>query len=222
MLIIDKHTNTADLAIIGTGNLQALFALALLNGLSITDDLTPGQTVDTPAEDYPAEPVQLIAVAEAYRLAFPVHSTIVDAQVVHGGFVDSLFTTALLNGLSITDDVAPGTDIIIEPAAVNESVQLVPFVAVPVKQLQKQQSIVDFVLQHTGSVEGLFDVALLNGNTPTAELQPGTVLSAAVLEQGIADYFINNGLQVSSSEVNEKVLPGGIGFMQIQTSFKVS
>lgn len=222
MLTIDKHTTTADLVIVAGKSLQALFDIALLNGASITDDLVPGTIWQNTAAEYPVEPVVVKEIAGADPVAFPVHGSLVDTQVAYGGFVDTIFETALLNGLSITDEVSPGTLVAIAAAGQVVEVIMQPYEAIPVKQVQKHQSMADFVLQHTGALDGLFDVAILNGIAPTTELQPGTVLSAGVVEKGIADYFMNNNLQISSDEVTAQVLPGGIGFMQIQTTFKVS
>ncbi|MBS0647399.1 MAG: hypothetical protein JSR97_12540 [Verrucomicrobia bacterium] len=83
--------------------------------------------------------------------------------------------------------------------------------------IRKHQTNIDFALQHFGDLEGVFDMAMLNGLSITETPAPGTVLKTIVNNENVAGYFITKGLDVSGTEppIPSDVLPGGIGFMKI-------
>lgn len=49
MITVTSQQSTLDLALQHCGSMEAAFDLAVLNGLSITDDLADGQQLDIPA-----------------------------------------------------------------------------------------------------------------------------------------------------------------------------
>lgn len=51
VIVIDRQ-NLLDLALQEYGNVQAVFDLAMANGLDITDELTPGQEITLPESQY--------------------------------------------------------------------------------------------------------------------------------------------------------------------------
>lgn len=53
MLVTVLNNQTLqDIAILYCGTIAALFDIALLNNVSITDDLVPGQILEIPSKDY--------------------------------------------------------------------------------------------------------------------------------------------------------------------------
>lgn len=125
-----------DLAIQTAGSAAAAYELAVANGLSVTDDLTPGaelKSVDvfeqkvltyfvnkniTPATDLSQiAPVTtgsstivdtMRASSQNVRKAL-VNQTWLDLAIQHLGSVDKAYELALANGVSLTDDTTPGT-----------------------------------------------------------------------------------------------------------------
>lgn len=109
-MVVDKHTTQADIAVQKFGTVAALFDAALLNNAGITDDLVPGSIWLLPTELY--EPVNIsIPSPAAQPVLFELlkHQELTDFTTQRCGTLSSLFEVAQLNGLSITDDVQPGT-----------------------------------------------------------------------------------------------------------------
>lgn len=121
-MVVDKHTTQADIAVQKFGTVAALFDAALLNNAGITDDLEPGSSWVLPNAVY--EPVNISIPAPATQpVLFEMlkHQELTDFTTQRCGTLSSLFEVAQLNGLSITDDVAPGTMLkqnVAEPAVV--------------------------------------------------------------------------------------------------------
>lgn len=109
MLTIPQHKTQIDLAVEHFGTVQALFDSALLNDSSITDDLIPGNTWITPEVKYEQAFVVIPpAVAQPDVQIIKKHQELSDFTTQYAGTLSSLFEMAKLNGLSITDEVAPG------------------------------------------------------------------------------------------------------------------
>lgn len=84
--------------------------------------------------------------------------------------------------------------------------------------LKKNQSLVDFVAQYSGTVDELFTVAVGNGIGITDEVAPGTALVVAAVELRVTKYFAGSLLDVCTNETIPATL-GGIGYMQMGTNF---
>jgi hypothetical protein len=152
-----------------------------------------------------------------------IDSTILDFALLQAGTVESLFDLALLNGVGITDDIMPGTVM----AVPVKEYDLQPVTIEPrqlefgVKQLKLRQTVIDFTCQHAGTVESLFVVAQLNGVSITENVPKGSLLKVSPVKvKNVRFYLDRSGLDIITDQ--DGVTPGGIGYMQIGTSFKVS
>lgn len=110
MLTIAKHTTQLDIAAQQFGTLQVLFDAALLNSKSITDDLIAGNSWKLPLKVYEIQSVELPTTpAQSEQAVVKKHQEITDFTTQHAGSLSSLFEVALLNGMSITDNVNAGS-----------------------------------------------------------------------------------------------------------------
>ncbi|MDY3363316.1 hypothetical protein JSO61_009545 [Riemerella anatipestifer] len=87
------------------------------------------------------------------------------------------------------------------------------------------QSLLDACLQHTGSIEGVFELAMANNLAITDDVQAGAVLQLPEdikKDRDIFNYYAAKGIQPATAitEVVEKC--SGIGCWAIGIDFKVS
>jgi hypothetical protein len=85
------------------------------------------------------------------------------------------------------------------------------------------QTLFDIAIQSLGSADRVFDLAQLNGLSLSDELTSGQVLMLPDVDfeaTETVDYFEKPWFPASGD--GEMVVPGGIGYMQIGTDFKVS
>ena len=87
--------------------------------------------------------------------------------------------------------------------------------------IKQRQTVLDFTTQHSGTMEALFVVAVSNGIGITDDIAPGTELTASVVEQKTVSFYAKSLYDITTI-AGDQLLPGGIGYMQIGTSFKVS
>lgn len=86
------------------------------------------------------------------------------------------------------------------------------------------QTLFDIAVQSLGSVDRVFDLAQLNGIGITDDLTSGQILllpDVAFEDADTVDYFTKPWYPASGDGANDAP-PGGIGYMQIGTNFKVS
>lgn len=88
--------------------------------------------------------------------------------------------------------------------------------------IKKHQTTVDFTTQYAGSVSGLFEMAMLNGIGITDDVAAGTDLMVRVTDERTVKFWKNQKLDVVGGPLNLNLIPGGIGYMQIGNTFKVS
>lgn len=89
----------------------------------------------------------------------------------------------------------------------------------PIKQ---NQTMLDMSVQHTGDLSNLFLLAMANGKSITDDLVPGQELTAVpVTDKRVTRVFDKIEYDVTTA-VKPGLILGGIGYMQIGTSFKVS
>lgn len=83
------------------------------------------------------------------------------------------------------------------------------------------QSILDFVLHHTGSTQGVLEFCETNGLSPTEELIPGKIysLDGLISDQDILGYYTTNGFIPATSTTIDTDF--GIGEMIIESTFIV-
>ncbi len=86
------------------------------------------------------------------------------------------------------------------------------------------QTLLDISIQHTGTVENCFKIAVANGLSVSDEITPGQELkipSDVKIDKEILNYYKAKELQPATKgkEISQQ---GGIGYMQIGSTFKVS
>lgn len=88
--------------------------------------------------------------------------------------------------------------------------------------IKQDQNMLDMVVQYSGSLDNLFTVALQNSLSATDSLTAGNSLQEmAVTNKRVVNLFARKEYDVNT--VLRPILTlGGIGYMQIGTSFKVS
>ena len=90
-----------------------------------------------------------------------------------------------------------------------------------------KQNLLDVVLQATGSIESLFEVALRNGVSITEELTPGVSISFDK-DKGNKDvlaYYVRNNITPATGSTADNIgieVQEGIGFWGIEIDFVVS
>ena len=150
------------------------------------------------------------------------HTTTVDLAVNEYQSLEPLFALCLANGASITDDLIPGQNwqaVAVEIVPERVFVGRVKLVDKP--SIKKHQTFVDFVTQASGALDGLFDSAKLNGLSITGEILPGTQLFSTEINLEVITFFKSQKMDIIGNPLSPSVFPGGIGNMQIGTSFKV-
>jgi hypothetical protein len=95
-----------------------------------------------------------------------------------------------------------------------------PAIEIGIQQIKQRQTVVDYAVQNSGTMESLFEVAILNGVSITEDIAPGTIMLAPVVEKKTVEFYNKNAVDITTSQTNE-ASPGGIGYMQIGASFKV-
>lgn len=167
--------------------------------------------------------------------AIKKHESFTDFVTREMGAVSAMFLVANNNNLSITDDVAPGTNLIVDKAAfqaiykglLKKTVTVKPYIPdVQDQVLQKHQNNIDFVCQHAGTLEWIFEMALLNGISVTEIPVPGSRIKVKAIDTKTVAAFIGKEYNIMSNpDVVGGVIvfpPGGIGYMKIESTFKVS
>lgn len=89
------------------------------------------------------------------------------------------------------------------------------------------QTLLDIAIQEYGTIEAVFELAMANGLGITDELTTGTKLKIikAKEETEILGYYKQNTISLSTgiTKQNEEniIIPDGIGFMEIESTFKI-
>lgn len=152
------------------------------------------------------------------------HITPLDYAILQNGSITALMAVCMANDASITDDLVPGT-VWTEVEGQYDQVEVRFQEITPAAEesmVKKHQTIVDFVCQNAGEISGLFTTALLNGLSITQEVAEGAVLKVAQTQLKVINYFKTNGIDIVSSRSSSDTMSGGIGYMQIGSSFIVS
>lgn len=140
MITVFDNQSLFDIAIQRLGSAETALTLALLNGLSVTDVLEPGQVLIS-SEVFDSDVVEyysgrnlvpatgnddivtnpIIALSVYSDLYFNIESQILvsdnqslfDVAIQRLGSAEAALTLALLNGLSVTDVLEPGQIVIV-------------------------------------------------------------------------------------------------------------
>jgi hypothetical protein len=152
--------------------------------------------------------------------------TILDRTVNASRTVEALFDMALLNGLGITDDVAQDVQLLFtgtDYEVVTIKIKKTSALGITGRQnIKTHQKLTDFVTQFSGTMEALFEVALMNGKSITEEINAGTSLLVNVKDKDVTNFYNDAKATDIITSYNAQAVPGGIGYMQISTSFIVS
>lgn len=88
------------------------------------------------------------------------------------------------------------------------------------------QSLLDVCLQHTGTIQGIFELAMANDLSITDDVQAGAVLQLSEgikTDKDILNYYRTKAIQPATAittQTTEKL--EGIGYWAIGVDFKVS
>jgi hypothetical protein len=175
--------------------------------------------------------------------------TIFDIAVQQCGSADAAFALAVLNGVSLTDDLIPGKELAL-PEVVNADVALYfksknlqPATSLAAQaqiigslvdtvannsqlngnmiRVMESQTLLDIALQEFGSIEAAFALATLNGMSPTDELTAGELLHrTAIVNKKIVSYYSEKNIRPATGSIISTL--GGVGYWAIETEFLVS
>ena len=112
---IKRHENLADFVSNNMGTMNALFAVAMLNGTGITEDFTGGELFSLPDTNSVIVGSAIAVSPYAPPVALKVlkkHQNNTDFVCQYFGSVESLFELAALNDISITETPMPGAQLL--------------------------------------------------------------------------------------------------------------
>lgn len=89
------------------------------------------------------------------------------------------------------------------------------------------QSILDISIQHTGSVYNAFSIAVANNMCVTDNLVLGSALTipdTVESNNDVLNYYLLRTIEPATGITDQSIIPTGkgIGFMQMENTFKVS
>jgi len=215
----------ADSAIRVYGTMAGIFAMALATGISITDE--PDVDTQLSCPDIQVNTAKLVLKAKsttAVIKALP-NQTFIDAVSDNYKTLEGLFAAAVDTEIGITDDVAVGDQLNFPPISGSSKIKIVFNRIVPqVVTALSQQTLIDIAMQESGTAEALFQLALLNGVAITDNIVGVSMEKGAILNSRIVAMFkINKPASDTATPLPVAGLPpGGIGYMQIESSFIVS
>lgn len=87
-----------------------------------------------------------------------------------------------------------------------------------------RQSLLDISVQHSGSLEALFDIAIANGISITDDLAPCTLLDIPrQKETSVVRYYeVNRIMPATAISIDDVEGLGGINYMRIEYDFIIS
>ncbi|MFK7033200.1 hypothetical protein [Flavobacterium oreochromis] len=93
-------------------------------------------------------------------------------------------------------------------------------------QIKHNQSLFDFTIQSKGTIEALFETAILNNVSITGDLLTGAnlLVSNGIIDKQIVNYFLNKKIVPATALTqtqNQNLEPQGIGYMIIANDFIV-
>lgn len=159
------------------------------------------------------------------------HQTIIDMAIQCTGSADAAYDLAVLNGLSLSDDLVPGVDLIL-PEVVNQDIvsyyttkaispatawldnaeRVVSAADVLISDntlltndlitALEGQTLIDIAIQTCGSADAVFDLAVANGMSLSDDLIPGMkLIPVSAINTKIVSYYKQKGIQPATSVV---------------------
>lgn len=157
---------------------------------------------------------------------------ILDIVCTNTGDAGLLVQAALLNGVSITDEIDIGTTLIVQPFSIPAKTIVLSTAVkkIPPATIADGQVLVDLAMQYLGDAGRLVELALLNGNSITDEPDTGAAVSIPgvvdITKQFIVDLFIKWKQYPASKYDGDVDGEGnkleGIGYWAIAIDFIVS
>lgn len=88
--------------------------------------------------------------------------------------------------------------------------------------VQQGQCLLDIAIQHCGDATALLSLAILNNLSVTDEVAAGTALELpAIINQGLVDYYKQNGYVPATAIDPDDAILEGIGFWFLEQDFIV-
>lgn len=100
-----------DAALASAGSLEDLFALALLNGKSITEDLQSGVSLQSTTKKYLQSSAVTLPLREANKAEVMAGQTMLDLAIQEAGGLQAVFELSLLNQKSLTSMLEQGQSV---------------------------------------------------------------------------------------------------------------
>ena len=154
---------------------------------------------------------------------------LLDAALATAGSLEDLFALAVTNGKNITDELEPGQELVATGISYKPSSGTSSIVRETNQVLiMSGQTLLDLAMQELGSVEGAFELALLNSLAITDELSEGNTLKYPTIatDRIVRKAFQDNNWKPSSAKTMAgQQLPQtleGIGYWAIEVDFIVS
>jgi hypothetical protein len=89
--------------------------------------------------------------------------------------------------------------------------------------VQDKQSLLDIAVESAGSAEAVFGVALANNKSITGRLSTGEELKdIPEANRNIAAYYREKGLKPATGGNQEGTSMEGIGYMAVESNFKIA
>lgn len=89
--------------------------------------------------------------------------------------------------------------------------------------IKDRQTITDISVQTSGSPESALEIAWMNGYSLTEDVDTGNVVSVPeAINKRKAAMYARENMQPAMRAPKDGSRPGGIGYMQIGTDFKIS
>lgn len=101
--------NMLDAAIASGGSMEDLFAMALLNGLAVTEDLTAGTILQGTGNNYQVVSLGTLAERNTNVVKVKNGQTLFDLAIQESGSMEDAFALAVLNGLPLSEELETGT-----------------------------------------------------------------------------------------------------------------
>lgn len=192
-VVATNNRSFLDIAVIAAGSIESLFESALLSGVSVHE---------VPEA---ATKLEIIATFHSYKspLSLPVLQPIKNIVAFNGQSLaditanfdlENIFEMALLNDLRIDSKPVPGTKLKVVETPVEVKKQTPLPILRPVKKLiaVDKQNIQDLTIQTAGSLENIFEMAMLNGISVTETPTPGEKYKAVEnnINSDIVNYYV--------------------------------
>lgn len=157
------------------------------------------------------------------------NQSIIDLTIEAYGNMEGYFDLLVSNpAIGLDTTLMPGTQLTVVDVPANpiEYAEKNRFTENPIDVItvDYHQSIIDLIVQETGSIEGLFPFIQYNGiglNTKPIVGTPLRMKANMIADSAVQRYFKRNKLKVNTSSTNPTLF-GGIGSMKIGTDFVVS